>query len=109
MAGAHRVAYELLIGPIPAGLELDHLCRNRLCVNPAHLEPVTRQTNQHRGASVSGISVRATHCPEGHPYDADNTYVRPNGHRVCRECARRRQRPQYTTRQHAYVPKPRRD
>jgi hypothetical protein len=77
---AHRVAYELSIGPIPQGLELDHLCRVHECVNPSHLEPVTHKTNMSRG-----FFRLKTHCPQGHPYDADNTYVL-NGERFCRAC-----------------------
>jgi hypothetical protein len=61
---AHRVVYEALVGPIPDGLDLDHLCRVRACVNPAHLEPVTRAENLWRGALA-----RLTACPRGHPYD----------------------------------------
>lgn len=76
---AHRVGYELLVGPIPEGLQLDHLCRNRRCVNPAHLEPVTNQENRRR------YTVLITHCPKGHPYDETNTYVRL-GKRNCRIC-----------------------
>jgi hypothetical protein len=64
---AHRFAYETLRGLIPAGLELDHLCRNRFCVNPDHLEPVTPQTNQHRSNSVSGTNARKTVCSRGQP------------------------------------------
>jgi hypothetical protein len=81
----HRFAYELLIGPIPAGLELDHLCRIRLCVNINHLEPVTRQVNIQRGISANGIK---THCLWGHPFDADNTYWY-KGRRICRACNRK--------------------
>lgn len=82
---AHRVAYEMFIGPIPDGLQIDHLCRNRWCVNPAHLEPVTNQENGRRGRAVR------THCPHGHPYDAINTAVY-RGWRTCRECNRQRAR-----------------
>lgn len=64
---AHRVLYELLIGPIPEGLVLDHLCRNRACVRPAHLEPVTRGENVRRG--THGGNALKTECPQGHPYD----------------------------------------
>ena len=85
---AHRVAYELSIGEIPAGLDLDHLCRNRACVNPAHLEPVTRRENARRG--LKGVLL--THCPQGHPYDEANTHIRANGWRDCRACNRERAR-----------------
>jgi hypothetical protein len=81
---AHRFAYELLIGPIPAGLVIDHLCRNRACVNPAHMEPVTPLENQRRG--IHGNSKK-THCPQGHPYDDGNTY-RYRGRRICKACRR---------------------
>lgn len=87
---AHRVVYEQIIGPIPEGLELDHLCRVRECVNPAHLEPVTPRVNSRRSSSPSGIHARKTHCPAGHPYDETNTYYRPGGQRVCRACGRTR-------------------
>lgn len=79
---AHRVAYEWLVGPIPDGLQLDHLCMVRACVNPAHLEPVTNEENQRRAAAYK------TECPQGHPYDEVNTYVRPDGARRCRACRR---------------------
>ena len=93
MAKAHRVAYELLVGPVPDGLDLDHLCRNRACVNPAHLEPVTRQTNLLRGHGLTAAHASATHCPQGHPYDLMNvihgTQWGGKGiHRGCRACLR---------------------
>ena len=69
MVWAHRVVWELLVGPIGAGLQIDHLCRNPACVNPAHLEPVTPQVNTLRGNSLSAIRARRTHCPRGHEYD----------------------------------------
>jgi hypothetical protein len=80
---AHRYAFELLVGPIPAGLTLDHLCRNRACVNPAHLEPVTRAENTRRG--VRPVIVRVTHCMYGHEYTDENTYWRGK-RRACRAC-----------------------
>lgn len=83
---AHRVAYELEFGPIPKGKELDHLCRTRHCVRPAHLEPVTHRENVRRG-EVALISTSKTHCPQGHAYDEANTY-RHGGKRHCRACSR---------------------
>jgi hypothetical protein len=81
-AQAHRFVYELLVGPIPEGMQLDHLCRVRHCVNPEHLEPVTQQENVRRG--MKGRMV--THCLQGHPYDDANTYIKSNGCRYCRAC-----------------------
>jgi hypothetical protein len=89
---AHRLVYELLVGPIPESLTLDHLCRNRICVNPAHLEPVTFKENVLRGESLPARNARKTHCPQGHPYDEENTYVSPRGWRQCRTCIRERMR-----------------
>lgn len=84
---AHRVAYELAKGPIPDGLVIDHLCRNRICVNPDHLEPVTQRTNVLRSPLTMPYVNRAkTHCPEGHPYSPENTYLRRRGGGVKREC-----------------------
>lgn len=76
---AHRYAYELLKGKIPDGLQLDHLCLNKACVNPDHLEPVTAQVN------IARADALITHCPHGHPYSPENTYVY-NGHRFCKQC-----------------------
>jgi len=107
MIGAHRVAYELLVGPIPAGLHLDHLCRNTLCVNPAHLEAVSARTNIRRGVAPSIARSRADACPHGHPFTPENTHITPRGYRQCRECGRLRQGG-LPEREHAYVAKPRR-
>lgn len=86
---AHREAYKAFKGEIPDGLELDHLCRVRNCVNPDHLEPVTRLENARRGIGglMAGLRQRAkTHCPAGHPYAPENTYFRANGNRMCVTC-----------------------
>jgi hypothetical protein len=88
---AHRYAYETLVGPVPEGLELDHLCRVRHCVNPDHLEPVTRAENIRRGDAPAVNSARGkamTHCKRGHPFDDENTYYPPNRPetRNCRAC-----------------------
>lgn len=89
----HRLAYTTLIGPIDDGLELDHLCREPLCVNPSHLEPVTHTENVRRGNGWSGRKARQTHCIHGHEFTAENTYRRPSGGgRECRRCIKERKR-----------------
>lgn len=92
-AKAHRVSYLLHRGEIPDGLQLDHLCRVRHCVNPDHLEPVTNQENASRG--LTGDNHRSkTHCPKGHPYDEENTRLVPaktgtgRQWRLCVTCVR---------------------
>lgn len=84
---AHRVAYWLLAGQIPEGLELDHLCRNRACINPSHLEPVTRKENLRRG--IGSPWKQSAYCKRGHLFEDRNTY---SGQRRCRECLRIRGR-----------------
>lgn len=95
---AHRWAYEFYRCEIPDGLVIDHLCRNRACVNPWHLEPVTYAVNTTRGTLAELQRSRAaaiTHCPHGHPREG-NTYIRPDtGHTVCKACANARQRARY--------------
>ncbi|MFK0296402.1 HNH endonuclease signature motif containing protein [Streptomyces sp. NPDC090442] len=89
---AHRYAYEQHIGPIPTGLEIDHRCNRRECVNPAHLEAVTHRINILRSSNHVARRAAVTHCPAGHPYDQANTYRAPNGSRKCRTCKRNQQR-----------------
>lgn len=88
---AHRCAYLLLVGEIPEGFDVDHLCRNRACVNPLHLQAVPRRTNLLRGSTVIGIAARRSHCRRGHPL-AYTRKGRPGQRRVrtCRECHRNR-------------------
>ena len=94
---AHRKAYELLIGPIPDGLQIDHLCRNPGCVNPDHLEPVTMQENIRRGAPKG--PRRKQNCKRGHPFSGDNLSIDPgSGDRECRTCRRAGQRRRYRER-----------
>jgi len=88
LKAAHRFAYALLRGTIPKGATIDHLCRNRSCVNPDHLEPVTNRENVRRGFGPSAVNARKTHCIHGHEFTRENTYiVVSKGARYCRECA----------------------
>jgi hypothetical protein len=105
----HRIAYEYLRGPIPEGLDLDHLCHDpqvchpekasdcphRKCCNPDHLEPITRQENLLRGGGMAARRATVAECPQGHPYDAENTEIDNLGRRNCLACKRARNRVQY--------------
>lgn len=86
---AHRAAWQLLIGEIPEGASLDHLCRVRRCVRPLHLDPVDTRTNLLRGFTLAAANVAKTRCPQGHPYNEENTLKKLGGKsRGCRECNR---------------------
>lgn len=96
----HRVAYEEWVEPIPDGLVIDHVamrgCISILCINPAHLEPVTQQENTLRSAIAPGaVNSRKTHCPQQHEYTTANTYIDKRGKRYCRACQRDRMRRRY--------------
>ena len=98
---AHRFSLKLFNIEIPQGLEVDHLCRNRGCVNPNHMELVTRRENVIRGilpGMTRAMQLNKTHCPQGHPYDSVNTYIRPQAGRGCRTCIARRTK-EWRTRQ----------
>jgi HNH endonuclease len=98
---AHRVAYTLAVGPIPDGLQIDHMCHrpedcaggndcpHRRCCNPAHLEPATSRDNSLRGGNACAVNSRRTRCKNGHKFTPENTYITKKGHRVCRECRRK--------------------
>lgn len=85
---AHRELYERVIGPIPKGMVLDHLCRNRKCANPWHLEPVSLEENILRGTGLPAENARKTHCIRGHEFTSENTRILRGAERECRECAR---------------------
>lgn len=96
-AWSHRLSYEAFVGPIPGELTLDHLCRNRACCNPAHLEAVTLTENKRRGESPAAVNARKVRCPLGHPYAGANLIRHAKGRR-CRECKRRTERQRYAQR-----------
>ena len=82
----HAEAWRRLRGPIPDGLVIDHLCRNRACMNPAHMEPVTLAENVMRGEGICARRAQATHCARGHAYSPENTKLSAEGHRRCIKC-----------------------
>jgi hypothetical protein len=93
---AHRASYTVFKGEIPAGLTIDHLCRNRACINPDHLEAVPHGVNVLRGDAPTARNARATHCIHGHEFTEANTYInKGNGQRVCRKCSRIRSNRRY--------------
>jgi hypothetical protein len=100
MVFAHRLVYEILVHDIPDGLEIDHLCKNKACCNPDHLDPVTCAVNLSRSPTASTLAAQATHCPSGHPYDGENLWVW-NGIRLCRTCKREQWRMWHTRRREA--------
>jgi hypothetical protein len=96
MSRAHRVIYEYMFGPIADGLVTDHLCRNRACVNPTHLEVVTQRVNLLRGRTLTAALAARSHCDRGHPFDAANTVMtlgrRGVRHRRCHLCKKQREK-----------------
>lgn len=92
---AHRYSYEYYVGKIPKNLTIDHLCKNKICVNPKHLEAVTMKENVLRSNGVTAMNARKTHCLHGHEFTEENTHYRKVGksvQRLCRECCRQRNR-----------------
>lgn len=85
---AHRWSYENLVGPIPEGLHIDHLCRITSCVNPDHLEPVTQQENNRRGYGISSKFRGRTRCSRGHEYSEGSYYITKRGARMCKACCK---------------------
>lgn len=83
---SHRVSYETFVGPIAPTLQIDHLCRNRACCNPAHLEAVTRKENILRGVGAPASNARKAFCPKGHPYAGSNLVLATGNNRQCRIC-----------------------
>lgn len=90
VVSSHRLAYQLTKGEIPEGMELDHLCKNTLCVNPEHLEIVNRRENTLRSSNFAAVNARKTHCIRGHEFTSKNTIVLANRGRSCRTCQNER-------------------
>ena len=87
--GSHRITYEAFVAPIPDGFDIDHLCKVTGCCNPRHLEAVTRSENLRRATHRVG---KYSHCPAGHESSPENTYIKPQGYKVCRTCMRKHYR-----------------
>jgi hypothetical protein len=85
---AHRFVYELVVGKIPAGKVTDHICRTRLCCNPAHIRIVTNRENVLAGIGHTAVNARKTHCLNGHEFTSENTHITKKGQRECRTCVR---------------------
>jgi hypothetical protein len=83
---AHRIIFESMRRPVPEGMHLDHLCRNRLCVNPDHLEIVSPRTNVLRGQGLTAVNARKTHCVQGHALTADNVWLDKRKSHTARKC-----------------------
>lgn len=98
----HRAVYEALIGAVPEGMVLDHLCRNKSCCNPEHLEPVTQRVNVLRGTSLAAVNASKVVCVAGHPLEGENLYETPGGARHCRVC-RRARKAEYLERRNAQI------
>ena len=94
LPGVHKAVYEAVFGEIPKGLVIDHLCRNRACCNPLHLEVVTSGENVRRGEGPCARNARKTQCKHGHEFTAENTYITPANERRCRICMQRIDRQQ---------------
>ena len=92
---AHRLAYALIVGPISPGLTIDHLCRNKGCVNPSHLQAVCNRTNVLRGVGRSAVNARKRECVRGHSYTPENTLMNKDGSRWCKACLSDKNRRQY--------------
>lgn len=86
----HRLVYVWLVGEIPDRFDIDHLCKTRNCVNPAHLEAVSRRENLLRGDTTVAVNAAKTHCKRGHEFNEENTVWRVVRHRECRQCRRDR-------------------